>query len=105
MQFLGALSSIPAYLDLTGDLPRSLAANTVLAASLSGFKKPVHVAFGETDPYLTPEVARSIAGLFQNSTLEFLDANHWPQLELPRKVAEIVLERERKPGAEAVRSA
>jgi haloalkane dehalogenase len=92
-QFTSTPSSIPAFLGLAADVRRSIRQNNATVDALRAFERPVLVAFGEHDPYLSPSVARAIAGLFPSPRLELLDAGHWPQLELPDRVAEMLLDR------------
>ena len=65
--------------------------NTARVGSLSSFDCPVTVVFGQYDPYITPSIATELAALFPTSSVQLLEAGHWPQLELPARVAEIVV--------------
>ena len=90
-QFTDRPSTTQAFLGWTGDLHQNVTSNTARIASLQSFDRPVTVAFGRYDPYITPSVATEIAALFPNSTAQLVDAGHWLQLEQPQRVAEIVL--------------
>ncbi|MGO4299409.1 alpha/beta fold hydrolase [Leifsonia sp. RAF41] len=53
---------------------------------------PVVVAFGDGDPYLTPQIAANIGGLFSNARVQPVSgASHWPQWDQPQAVAERIL--------------
>jgi haloalkane dehalogenase len=89
-QFTETPSTTPAFLGWTGDLHQNVVSNTARVDSLRSFDRPVTVAFGRHDPYLTPALADEIAALFPTSSSQVLEAGHWPQLELPKRLAEIV---------------
>ena len=89
-QFADRPSTKEAFLGWTGDLHHNVASNTARIDSLRSLACPVTVAFGTTDPYITPTVAEEIAALFPTSSLQFLEAGHWVQLELPERLAEII---------------
>ncbi len=89
-QFTDRPSTTEAFLGWTGDLHQSVASNSELIGSLSSFDRPVTVAFGRKDPYITPTIAEEIAALFPSSSVHLLEAGHWLQLELPGRVAAIV---------------
>jgi haloalkane dehalogenase len=80
-------------LDFRARHQRSIRQNNATVEALRAFERPVLVAFGQHDPYLSPAVARAIAGLFPSPRLELLDTGHWPQLELPDRLAELLLDR------------
>jgi haloalkane dehalogenase len=85
-----ALTAIRAW---TGDLFRDLAEQDrqIAAGNLARLTVPVTVAFGRLDPYLNPEVAQHIAGLFNNADVHVIDdASHWPQWDQPRAVARLI---------------
>jgi pimeloyl-ACP methyl ester carboxylesterase len=49
---------------------------------------PVSVVFGAGDPYLDPDVARHLAGLFSGADLQLVArAGHWVQWDQPDAVA------------------
>jgi haloalkane dehalogenase len=63
----------------------------VESGALSDLEVPVSVIFGEADRYLNPSLAREIAGLFANPSLHVVpDASHWPQLDQPQVVADLL---------------
>jgi haloalkane dehalogenase len=89
-QFTDRPSTSPAFLGWTGDLHQNVVSNTAQVDALRSFDRPVTVAFGRHDPYLTPALADEIAALFPTSNVQLLEAGHWPQLELPKHLTEIV---------------
>jgi haloalkane dehalogenase len=60
-------------LDFRARHQRSIRQNNATVEALRAFERPVLVAFGQHDPYLSPAVARAIAGLFPSPRLELLD--------------------------------
>jgi haloalkane dehalogenase len=59
--------------------------------ALDDLEVPVSLIFGESDHYLSPSLAREIAGLFTDSTLHLVpDASHWPQHDQPQVVADLL---------------
>jgi 2-hydroxy-6-oxonona-2,4-dienedioate hydrolase len=52
---------------------------------------PVRLVFGALDPYLSPDLAAHLAGLFPKAGLHLVDgASHWPQWDAPEAVAELI---------------
>ena len=95
-QFFGAVDN-PIALDeirsWTGDLPRALQAqdNAIATGKLRALPVPVSVMFGADDPYLNPDLARHLAELFTDSTLNLVDgASHWPQWDQPELLADLI---------------
>jgi haloalkane dehalogenase len=63
----------------------------VAAGQLAALELPVTLVFGAADSYLTPELARHLAGLFRHADLRPVqDASHWPQWDQPEQVARLV---------------
>ncbi|WP_156110863.1 alpha/beta fold hydrolase [Streptomyces adustus] len=46
--------------------------------------------FGEDAPYLSLDVARRVAGLFPDTSLNFIKARHWLQWDEPEALAKVV---------------
>ena len=64
----------------------------VAAGDLGKLDIPVIVAFGEGDPFLTPEVAARIGALFTDVQVEGVrESSHWPQWDQPEVVARAIL--------------
>jgi haloalkane dehalogenase len=58
---------------------------------LARLDMPVTLLFGELDEYLSPELARHLAGLFPRAELHLVEgASHWPQWDQPEAVAGLV---------------
>jgi pimeloyl-ACP methyl ester carboxylesterase len=63
----------------------------VAAGDLARLDLPVTLIFGATDDYLSPALARHLAGLFPHADLHLVDnASHWPQWDQPAIVARLV---------------
>ena len=55
---------------------------------VAGLDVPVTLLFGASDEYLSPDLARHLAGLFTHADLHLVeDASHWPQWDQPTIVA------------------
>jgi haloalkane dehalogenase len=64
------------------------------AGHLAGIDVPVTLLFGTSDEYLSPNLARHLAGLFTHADLQFVeDASHWPQWDQPTTVARFMRDR------------
>jgi pimeloyl-ACP methyl ester carboxylesterase len=93
-QFFGDESqtdAIPAIRAWTAALFGALDAQDAVVAEgrLAALDIPVTLLFGSQDPYLNPDVAAHLAGLFQHAELQLIDgASHWPQWDKPHDVAE-----------------
>ena len=63
----------------------------VAAGDLARLDVPVTLIFGATDDYLSPGLARHLAGLFPHADLRLVDdASHWPQWDQPAIVARLI---------------
>jgi pimeloyl-ACP methyl ester carboxylesterase len=63
----------------------------VAAGDLARLDVPVTLIFGATDDYLSPALARHLAGLFPHADLHLVDnASHWPQWDQPAIVARLI---------------
>jgi haloalkane dehalogenase len=91
-QFEAKPSTLEAFLRLNADLIPAVLANTARESQLASFPAPVRVAFGELDPYLDPSQGRAIAALFPNAeALTVPGVGHFPQLDAPDEVAQLIL--------------
>lgn len=58
---------------------------------LASLDTPVTLVFGERDDYLSPGLARHIAGLFRQAEVHVIEnAAHWPQWDQPEAVAQLL---------------
>jgi pimeloyl-ACP methyl ester carboxylesterase len=77
-----------ALIGLTEKLRDALVARVANVPRMRNFPKPVTIAFGAEDPYLSPAVARGFADAFPGSRLELIErAGHYVQLDRPETVA------------------
>lgn len=92
-QFLDHPSTRGPFLHLNRDMRASIAASSGRLPEVRGFPHPVVVAFGENDYSLNPAVGEHLARLFPRAVLRPIeDAAHFPQLNRPATVAEIILQ-------------
>jgi haloalkane dehalogenase len=91
-QFEDEPSTVGPFLELNADLNPAVIANTEREPELQSFTAPVRFAFGEQDPYLSPEQARSWARLLPNAEVQAIaGVGHFPQLDAPAEVADQIL--------------
>jgi haloalkane dehalogenase len=63
----------------------------IAAGDLAGLDLPVTLIFGAADDYLSPRLARHLAGLFTHADLHLVDnASHWLQWDQPEIVAKLI---------------
>jgi haloalkane dehalogenase len=63
----------------------------VAAGDLARLDLPATLIFGAADDYLSPDLARHLAGLFPHADLHPVDdASHWPQWDQPAIVAGLI---------------
>ena len=85
-----ALAAIRAW---TGALFPALSDQDARIASgqLAALDVPVSLIFGAADEYLSPGLARHLAGMFGHAEVHVIDgASHWPQADQPETVARII---------------
>jgi len=85
------IPSVPAFVSLNRDLGAAVAADTAEVAKLRAFDRPVRIVWGARDPYLNAGMARSFNALFANSQLFLLPARHYVQVDVPARVARLLL--------------
>jgi haloalkane dehalogenase len=91
-QFARKPSSIPAFVALNRDLAAAIGANTMRAPELASFEGPVRIIFGDSDPYLNADLARSFHASLPTSELFLLPgARHYVQMDEPEEVARLIL--------------
>lgn len=84
-------SAGPAFVRMTGGLTEQLKINDTRLKSLENLNLPISIIWGKQDPYLNEGVARDFASRLQGSRLHLLEAGHWPQIEAPREVSDLLL--------------
>jgi haloalkane dehalogenase len=98
--FLGAVidnnfrqrpSAGPAFAQMTYQLSDEVASNTARLTELRRADVPLVLIWGKTDPYLHVTVAEYIKSQAKKAVLQVLEAGHWPQIDEPSDVAEIML--------------
>ena len=91
-QFDDHPSTLGPFLSLNADLATAMLVNTDRHGELRSFQVPARFAFGEHDPYLSPDHARALAALFPHAEATTIaGAGHFPQLDAPAQVAEHIL--------------
>jgi len=105
---VGAVSVLPQFFG-DGDTPDALDAirawtgalfadldrhdDRIATGQLASLDVPVTLLFGALDEYLSPDLARHLAGLFPHTELRVVEgASHWPQWDQPEAVAQLVKE-------------
>jgi len=81
----------PAFAQMTSQVYDSVAYNTTRIPDARKFKPKVRFIWGSYDPYLTPDAARAIGGLFPNNTVNLVDTGHWLMIDSPEQVAKLML--------------
>jgi len=89
----GTPDSLAAIRAWTGALFGALADQDARIATgeLAALDVPVSLVYGAADEYLSPGLARHLAGLFGHAEVHLVDgASHWPQADQPETVARIL---------------
>jgi pimeloyl-ACP methyl ester carboxylesterase len=92
-QFFGTPNALPAIRAWVADLHPALERQdrVIAAEALKTLAAPVSVAFGAGDPFLGPDVARHLAGLFGGAEVDLVEeAGHWPQWDQAEAVAQTI---------------
>jgi len=64
----------------------------IAVGDLAALDLPVKLVFGSADHYLSPDLARHLAGLFRHAEVHLIEgASHWPQWDQPAEVAKLIL--------------
>lgn len=84
-------SAGPAFAQMTYQLTDEIAANTARLIELRSSSVPFLLIWGKGDPYLHVTVAEYMRSQARNAVLHVLDAGHWPQIDEPADVAQIML--------------
>ena len=80
-----------AFIAMTSDLDRNVEENTKSVAKLAQIEAPVSLIWGGGDPYLNVGVAQDLAKEFKHSQLHVLAVGHWPQIDDPEAVADLMV--------------
>lgn len=86
----------PAFIAMTADLYPNVENNTNLVSELKKIEAPVNVIWGGGDPYLNVGVAQDLSKAFKNAEIHILPLGHWPQLDDPKAVADLITEKKEK---------
>ena len=81
----------PAFVAMTSDLYQNVTINNANAKKLASIAVPVTLIWGEQDPYLNVGVAKDLAKLFPKSVVHVLPLGHWPQIDDPKAVADLMV--------------
>jgi haloalkane dehalogenase len=84
-------SAGPAFAQMTYQLTDEIAANTARLIEFRRSNVPLLLIWGNGDPYLHVTVAEYMRSQARNAVLHVLDAGHWPQIDEPAEVAQIML--------------
>ncbi|CAM2140469.1 Pimeloyl-ACP methyl ester carboxylesterase [Pararobbsia alpina] len=84
-------SAAIAFAQMTSQLHEEVAANTARIVDFRRSAVPLHLVWGNADPYLHLSVAQHIQSQAKNASLHALDAGHWPQIDAADEVAQIML--------------
>jgi haloalkane dehalogenase len=79
-----------AFATMAAQIGREIERNTARLPAVAALRIPVKFIFGKYDPYLGA-VAQDLVPHFANATLDILPAGHWPQLDMPKEVARLML--------------
>ncbi|KDP84662.1 hypothetical protein CF70_018185 [Cupriavidus sp. SK-3] len=84
------LDSIRGFNLMTGDLNKNVEENRKAVDQLASLEMPVTLIWGKGDPFLNVGVAKDLAKQFKHAELHLLPLNHWPQVDDPKAVADIL---------------
>ncbi|WP_345816686.1 alpha/beta hydrolase (plasmid) [Paraburkholderia sp. PREW-6R] len=84
-------SAATAFAQMTSQLHEEVAANTARIVDFRRSAVPVHLIWGNADPYLHLGVAQHLQLQGKNVSLHALGAGHWPQIDATDEVAQIML--------------
>ena len=84
-------SALPAFSQLAAMAYPQVQRNGEHLDQLKQFSVPCTIVWGAGDSYLNTEVGRDLAAHIQGAVFHELNAGHWPQLDSPNEVAELLL--------------
>lgn len=83
----------PAFIAMTSDLYPNIVSNTGKVSGLKKLDVPVTLIWGDEDPYLNTGVAKDLASEFKHADTHILPLGHWPQIDDPKAVADLMLQK------------
>ncbi|APR35695.1 hypothetical protein BTO02_09990 [Paraburkholderia sp. SOS3] len=84
-------SAAVAFAQMTSQLREEVTANTARIVEFRRSNVPLHLIWGDADPYLHLSVAKHLQSQAKNVSLHVVGAGHWPQIDAYEEVAEIML--------------
>jgi pimeloyl-ACP methyl ester carboxylesterase len=91
-QFDATPSARPAFFRLNEDLLSAVRSRNEMIPRMKEFRRPVRIIFGDADPSLNKDVARTFHEYFPGSELFLIPgAQHFVQLDEPEQVARFIL--------------
>lgn len=83
--------SVRGFNAMTGDFNHNVEENTKVVGQLVQLDIPVNIVWGGSDPYLNVGVARDLAKQFKHAEVHVLPLGHWPQIDDPKAVADLLM--------------
>jgi haloalkane dehalogenase len=81
----------PAFAQMAAQVFENVTRNALRLPQLATLNIPVKLVWGNTDFDLNTGVARDLQSHFKRASLVELSAGHWPQIDLPERVAKELL--------------
>jgi haloalkane dehalogenase len=81
----------PAFAQMAAQVLEEVRRNTARLTELEALDVPVKLIWGDADIDLNTGVARDLQSHFRNASLLALSAGHWPQIDMPKQVANAML--------------
>jgi haloalkane dehalogenase len=76
---------------MTAQVFEDVTRNTQRLTDLEALDIPVKLIWGDTDLNLNAGVAKALQSHLKDASLLLLSAGHWPQIDLPERVAKEML--------------
>jgi haloalkane dehalogenase len=84
-------SSGPAFVQMTSQLFEEVTRNTKRLPEMEALDIPIKLIWGENDPYFSTDVAEDFRSHLKHPSLHVLPAGHWLQIDVPERVAKVML--------------
>jgi haloalkane dehalogenase len=81
----------PAFAQMAAQVFEQVARNTERLPELERLDIPVKCIWGDTDMDINTGIARDLQSHLKHSSLRILSAGHWPQIDMPKEVANEML--------------